>query len=66
MIEKVLLAVGIIILMGIFYALPLMWLWNWIMPTVFGLTKIGFWQALGIRLLASTLFHSSTTSKTSE
>lgn len=35
---------------------PTMWLWNAIMPTIFGLTKITFWQAVGINLLCSILF----------
>ena len=40
---------------------PTMWLWNAIMPTIFGLTKITFWQAVGINLLCSILFgHIST------
>lgn len=31
-------------------------LWNWLMPTLFGLTAITFWQAFGIVLLAKILF----------
>ena len=31
-------------------------LWNWLMPEIFGLTAIGFWQAFGIVLLAKLLF----------
>ncbi|MBN1938139.1 MAG: hypothetical protein JW843_01035 [Candidatus Aminicenantes bacterium] len=31
-------------------------LWNWIMPAVFGLTVITFWQAFGLVLLAKILF----------
>ena len=37
-------------------ALPTMWLWNWLMPAIFGVTKIGFWQALGINALTGILF----------
>ena len=32
-------------------------LWNWLMPSVFGLHTIGFWQALG--LFALTRFFSA-------
>ena len=32
------------------------WLWNWIMPTLFGLTVITYWQALALGLVASLLF----------
>lgn len=48
----------VIIAMLILMAYPTMWLWNWVMPTIFGLTKITFWQAFGINLLSSLLFKS--------
>ena len=31
-------------------------LWNWLVPALFGLHKIGFWQALGLLLLSKILF----------
>jgi hypothetical protein len=43
---------------------PLMWLWNWLMPTMFGLPEITFWQAVGLNLLSTILFKSTTTTKT--
>jgi hypothetical protein len=33
-----------------------MLLWNWLMPTIFGLTTITFWQSVGIVLLARLIF----------
>jgi hypothetical protein len=33
-------------------------LWNWLMPCIFGLAAINFWQALGLFLLAKILFGS--------
>lgn len=39
-------------------AFPTMWLWNWLMPVIFGLCKITFWQALGLNLLTGILFRS--------
>lgn len=36
-----------------------MWLWNWLMPTIFKLPTIGFWQAIGILLLSHILFRGS-------
>ena len=33
-----------------------MWLWNWLMPTIFKLPEIGFWQAIGLLLLAQIFF----------
>ncbi len=44
-------------------AFPVMWLWNWIMPVIFGLTRVTFWQALGINLLCGFLFKGTTTTK---
>jgi|APTNR8051073442_1049403.scaffolds.fasta_scaffold56921_2 hypothetical protein len=33
-------------------------LWNWLMPEIFGLQLITFWQALGLLLLSKLLFGS--------
>jgi len=33
-----------------------MLLWNWLMPVLFGLKAIGFWQALGLIVLGKILF----------
>jgi hypothetical protein len=48
--------VGIIALVAVLMALPTMWLWNRLMPEIFGLKTIGFWQALGLNLLCGILF----------
>ena len=32
------------------------WIWNNVVPDVFGLKEISFWQAIGILVLASILF----------
>ena len=32
------------------------YLWNWLLPTLFGLPHITFWQALGILVLCRILF----------
>lgn len=31
-------------------------LWNWLMPALFALHRISFWQALGLLLLSKILF----------
>lgn len=41
-------------------SLPTMWLWNWLCPVIFGLPKIGFWQALGLCFLARCIIPTST------
>ena len=33
-------------------------LWNWLMPDIFGLSKITFWQAWGLVVLSHILFKS--------
>ncbi|MDR1763671.1 MAG: hypothetical protein LBR64_06945 [Dysgonamonadaceae bacterium] len=33
-----------------------MLLWNWLLPDIFGLTKINFWQTLGLLALARLFF----------
>jgi len=35
-----------------------MLLWNWLMPSIFGLPVIGFWKAWGLVVLAHILFKS--------
>jgi hypothetical protein len=34
------------------------WLWNWLLPELFGLRRITFWQALGLLALCRILFGS--------
>ncbi len=38
------------------FGFVVMTLWNWLMPTLFGLPQIGFWQALGVFILSKILF----------
>ena len=38
------------------FGLVVMWLWNWLMPALFGLKVIGYWQALGLVILCRILF----------
>lgn len=42
-------------LLALFAAIT-MWLWNWLMPAIFKLPSIGFWQAVGILILSQILF----------
>lgn len=51
--------------LALLMALPTMWLWNALIPDIFGLTVIGFWQALGLNVLSGILFKSSTSSSKS-
>ena len=55
-IETILYIVGIIILIVILLGLPLQILWNLLMPELFSLPYISFWQACGLNLIATILF----------
>jgi hypothetical protein len=33
-----------------------MWLWNWLIPAIFGLHAINYWKALGLLVLCKILF----------
>lgn len=46
-------------LLAILIGLPLMLLWNWLMPAVFGLSKIAFWQSVGLYFLSGILFRNN-------
>lgn len=35
---------------------PLMLLWNWLMPAVFGLPALTFWQTAGLIIICHVLF----------
>ena len=53
--------VAILIAIGIAAILVIatigMWLWNWLMPMIFGLPTIGIWEFLGLSVLTSLLFY---------
>lgn len=42
---------GLAILLGF----VIMWLWNWLMPMIFGLTTLTFWEAVGVFILFKIL-----------
>lgn len=47
--------------------IPVYYLWNWLMPSIFRLTKISYMQAVGIAFLCRTLFGNiSSSRKTNE
>lgn len=50
-------------LLGALLGLPVMLLWNALCPELFGLPKLGFFQAIGLNILAGLLFRSSISSK---
>lgn len=47
--------------LGLLLAFPVMWLWNWLIPSMFGLKIINVWEAWGIIVLCNLLFKSTST-----
>ncbi len=48
--------VAFAVVFALIFGLLVKVLWNWLMPMIFGLKVITFWQAFGIVLLAKLLF----------
>jgi hypothetical protein len=66
--EKVLLVIGMILLAIAFaalFGLVVMLLWNWLMPEIFGLKQVNFWQAVGLTVLSWILFKGNMSSSNS-
>ncbi|MDI9423522.1 MAG: hypothetical protein QM472_01660 [Spirochaetota bacterium] len=40
---------------ALIFGLVVMYLWNWLAPAIFGLGRIGFWQAFGLIVLTRIL-----------
>jgi hypothetical protein len=56
---KILMVIGFAILgLGLLFLFGyvVMLLWNWLMPDLFGLKRLGYWQAWGLLLLFTILF----------
>jgi len=58
-IESIGVIISLLAILAIILGYPVMLLWNWLMPTIFGLTKITLWQAIGINVLCHILFQDS-------
>jgi hypothetical protein len=63
MLSKILKIVGMVLgglVLGVLIAFAFGWivmlLWNWLMPSIFGLPVISFWQAWGLVILSHLLF----------
>lgn len=51
---------------GLLFAFPEMWLWNWLVPSLFNGPEISYWQMVGLHILCTFLFKSSTTVNSSK
>lgn len=52
----VLLGIFTAVIFGLLFGYFIKLLWNWLMPSVFHLEKISYWQAFGLVLLARLIF----------
>lgn len=60
--------IALIVLISALLALPVMWLWNGVLPNLFAtvaVRQIDFWNAWGLLILCGFLFKSSSTSSSS-
>lgn len=64
-IAKVFKVTGLVILgivgaaaLAIIFGLVIQWLWNSLMPEIFGLPEVSYWQAVGLAVLSHILFGS--------
>ena len=54
--------IGLLILgafLALISALPVMWLWNWLVPSIFNLRQIDIFEAWGLCWLCAALFKTS-------
>ena len=58
--EAVAAVIGMIAIAIVLLGYPLMLLWNWLMPIIFNLPEITFWQAIGLNFLSTILFKPTT------
>ena len=50
---KAVLTLLMAILLSLLINFPVMWLWNWLMPTIFHLPSLTYWQIYGLAILVS-------------
>ncbi len=58
--------IGLVLIFGALAAYPTMLLWNWLIPSIFELREINFWEAWGLLALTGLLFKSVSTSSSSK
>jgi hypothetical protein len=65
--DKVILGIVIVLVliigMSVLMAVPLMLAWNYVMPYLFDLKTINFWQSFALLIVAGSLIKSSNATK---
>lgn len=51
--------IGLVVALSALFSLPVMYLWNYVVPHQFGLKEIDFLHAWGLNLLCAFIFKSS-------
>ena len=54
--EAIMTFIGMIAILIVLLGYPVMLLWNWLMPELFNLPAVTFWQAIGLNFLCTILF----------
>jgi hypothetical protein len=62
-VEQAFYLVGLLMLAALLFGLPLQFLWNILITSIFNLRYISFWEACGLNLIAGILFRSNITVK---
>lgn len=52
-------AIVILLIASTILTLPVYWLWNWLIPSIFGLRAVSMLEALGLLMLSGLLFRPS-------
>jgi hypothetical protein len=52
--------VALVIGLSALFALPVMWLWNFVVPHIFGLKELDFLHAWALNVLCGLMFKSGT------
>jgi hypothetical protein len=53
--------IGLIFLGAFIMAWPLMWAWNYIIPAMFGLAELSYWQSFSMYIVVHILIKSTQT-----
>ena len=56
-------AIALLFIVATVMSIPVMLLWDWLMPGIFGLREITWFEAWGLLFLSGLLFKSHTTVK---
>lgn len=65
LIGKTFAMMAMIVLMGMIFTFPVLWLWNGMMPDLFGLPSLTFWQTFGLCVMVRLILSGTSVITTS-